>query len=63
MPGLLEPRDYYKPFSFAWAFQAYLKMRKMDWHPDEIPMAEDIKDWSSKLTPDEIGLLTQLFGL
>ncbi len=59
--SLLEPRDYYKPFKYAWAYQAYKIMQSLHWLPHESPMAEDIKDWNSKLTPSEKELLTQLF--
>lgn len=59
--SLLEPRDYYKPFHYPWAFTAYEKMQSMHWLPHEAPLAEDIKDWSHKLTEDERALLTQLF--
>jgi len=59
--SLLDQRDYYKPMNYPWAFKAYLKMRKLDWHPEEIPMAEDIKDWNNRLMDSEKALLTQLF--
>jgi len=61
MPDLLAPRDYYKPFSYGWAFDAYRTMVKMAWDPEEVPMAEDVFDWSNKLTSPEKNLLTQLF--
>lgn len=60
-PTLLEPRDYYKPFAFPWAYQSYKVMQSMHWLPHEAPMAEDIKDWKVKLTENEKSLLTQLF--
>ncbi len=61
MAGLLEGRDYYKPFQFPWAYEAYKKMRAMAWEPHESPMAEDVKDWQFKLTAAEQAFLTQLF--
>ncbi|UTC28340.1 ribonucleoside-diphosphate reductase I subunit beta [Brevundimonas phage vB_BpoS-Gurke] len=60
-PSLLEPRDYYKPFVYPWAYQAYKVMQSLHWLPHEAPMAEDIKDWKTKLTENEKSLLTQLF--
>lgn len=59
--SLLETRDYYKPFAYPWAYQAYKTMQSLHWLPHEAPMAEDVKDWSKKLTPAEKSLLTQLF--
>jgi hypothetical protein len=38
-------RDYYKPFSYPWAYQAYKTMQSLHWLPHEAPMADDVKDW------------------
>jgi ribonucleoside-diphosphate reductase beta chain len=59
--SLLEPRAYYKPFSYPWAYQAYKTMQSMHWLPHEAPMADDVLDWQKKLTRNEQSLLTQLF--
>lgn len=60
--SLLKARDYYKPFSYPWAFQAYeTQHHDMHWAPWEAPMMDDIKDWNSKLSEAERSLLTQLF--
>lgn len=59
--SLLEPRDYYKPFKYPFAYEAYKKARSLAWEPHEAPMAEDINDWNKKLTENEKSLLTQLF--
>lgn len=63
MTSILEPRDYYKPFSFPWAFDAYKIMQALHWQPHESPMALDIKDWNTpgKLTEAEKEFLVQLF--
>lgn len=59
--SLLEGRDYYKPFDYPWAFEAYrLSYHDMHWGPQEAPMAEDIRDWNSRLTSNERELLTSL---
>ncbi len=60
MPSLLESRDYYKPFLYPQMFSFYQKQQELHWSPDEVPMAEDIKDWNRKLTVNEKNLLTQL---
>lgn len=59
--SLTENRNYYKPFQYPWAFEAYDNQSKMHWIPSEISLSEDIEDWKEKLTKDEKELLTQLF--
>jgi ribonucleoside-diphosphate reductase beta chain len=59
--SLLDTRDYYKPFHYPWAYQAYKVMQSIHWLPHEAPMDKDIEDWKHKLTDQERGLLTQLF--
>lgn len=61
MPDILQPRDYYKPFAYGWAFDAYRTMVKMRWDPEEVPMAEDVFDWANKLVAPEKNFLTQVF--
>lgn len=59
--SILRKRDHYRPFKYSWAFDAYKTMRRIDWHPEEVPLQEDITDWNEKLTDQERNLLTQLF--
>jgi ribonucleoside-diphosphate reductase beta chain len=59
--ALLEPRDYYKPFQYPWAYQAYKVMQSLHWLPHEAPMDKDVLDWQKNLTQQEKSLLTQLF--
>ncbi|AFU88012.1 putative ribonucleoside diphosphate reductase beta subunit [Caulobacter phage CcrColossus] len=61
MSDLFATRDYYKPFTYPWAYKAYKLMRALSWEPHEAPMDKDILDWNTKLNPKEKGLLTQLF--
>ncbi len=61
MSRLLTPNHVYKPFSYPWAFEAWQKQQQLHWLPEEVPMADDIKDWRNKLTPGERNLLTQIF--
>jgi len=56
-----ETRTTYKPFKYPWAFEMYNKHEKIHWHPEEASLYEDVKDWNSKLTEHEKGLLTNLF--
>lgn len=59
--SLFKKRNYYKPFEYPWAFEAYKIMQKLHWLPDEVPLQEDVRDWLEKLSPAEKNLLTQLF--
>lgn len=61
MSKLTTPNPVYKPLSYPWAFEAWKKHEQMHWLPDEVPLAEDVKDWSTKLSKEEINLLTQIF--
>ena len=58
---LLEERNFYKPFNYPWAFEAYKKQQQMHWLPDEVPLQDDIKDYNEKLTPDNRLLLDNIF--
>lgn len=61
MSNLLTPNPIYKPFSYPWAYDAWLMQQRIHWIPEEVPLTEDIKDWHKKLTPQERHLLTQIF--
>ena len=61
MPNLMEDKVAYKPFSYPWAYEAWLMQQRLHWLPEEVPMADDVKDWNTKLTPAEKNLLTQIF--
>ncbi|GFZ79496.1 ribonucleoside-diphosphate reductase subunit beta [Rickettsiales bacterium] len=59
--SLLEERAVYKPFVYPWAYEAWLTQQRIHWLPEEVPLADDVKDWKHKLTPGEKNLLTQIF--
>ncbi|MFY9288736.1 MAG: ribonucleotide-diphosphate reductase subunit beta [Alphaproteobacteria bacterium] len=61
MSGLLTPNPVYKPFRYPWAYEAWHKQQQIHWLPEEVPLADDIKDWRQKLTASERNLLTQIF--
>lgn len=50
----------YKPFLYDWAYDAYKTQQALHWSPEEIPMADDIKDYKTKLTPSEKSLLDNI---
>ena len=61
MPSLLEERLFYKPFHYPWAYDAWLTQQRIHWLPEEVPLSEDVRDWSRSLTDTERHLLTQIF--
>lgn len=58
---LLEERVYYKPFEYPWAYDAWLTQQRVHWLPEEVPMADDIKDWNMKISETERNLLMHIF--
>lgn len=58
---LLIANPVYKPFRYPWAYEAWLTQQRLHWMPEEVPLADDVKDWRQKLTPAEQNLLTQIF--
>ncbi len=59
--SLLEAKPIYKPFQYPWAYDAWHIQQKIHWLPEEVPLADDVKDWKKNLTPSEKHLLTQIF--
>ena len=59
--SLLDAPPIYKPFSYDWAYKAWLMQQRLHWLPEEVPMADDVRDWKSRLTNEERNLLTQIF--
>jgi len=59
--SLLEERLVYKPFKYPWAYEAWHTQQKIHWLPEEVPLAEDVKDWEKNLSKAEKNLLTQIF--
>ncbi len=59
--SLLEPRAVYKPFRYPWAYEAWLTQQQIHWLPEEVPLADDVRDWKKSITPEEKHLLTQIF--
>ena len=58
---LSDERSYFKPFSYPWAYDAWLKHEQSHWLHTEVPMSEDAKDWKKKLTNEEKQFLTNIF--
>src|SRR5581483_2321315 len=59
--SLLDSKPIYKPFAYPWAYEAWLTQQRIHWLPEEVPLADDVKDWRNKLSESERHLLTQIF--
>ena len=58
---LLQERHVYKPFLYPWCYEAWLTQQRIHWLPEEVPLAEDVRDWKKNLSPSEKNLMTQIF--
>ena len=58
---LLDERQAFRPFSYPWAYDAFLASEQMHWLHSEVPLAEDVTDWKNKLTEPEKAFLTHIF--
>jgi|TARA_R110000803_G_scaffold119177_5_gene187501 ribonucleoside-diphosphate reductase beta chain len=58
---ITDTRDYFKPFQYPEFYDIWLEHEQSHWLHTEVPMAEDIKDWKSKLSIEEKYFLTQIF--
>ncbi|MCB9988060.1 MAG: ribonucleotide-diphosphate reductase subunit beta [Rhodospirillales bacterium] len=58
---LLVERHVYKPFLYPWCYDAWLTQQRLHWLPEEVPLAEDVRDWKKNLSPSEKHLVTQIF--
>ena len=58
---LTDSRDHFKPFSYIWAYDVWLKHEQSHWLHSEVPMGEDVKDWKKNLSKEEKQFLTQIF--
>lgn len=59
--SLLDAAPIYKPFHYAWAYEAWHTQQKIHWLPEEVPLGDDVKDWRYNITESERHLLTQIF--
>lgn len=59
--NIFDSRAFYKPFLYDFAYEAYKAQNEIHWVPEEISLAEDIKDWNTKLSTEEKNLLSQIF--
>ena len=58
---LTDKRNYFRPFSYPWAYDAFLESEQSHWLHTEVSMIDDVKDWNNKLNDSERYFLTQIF--
>lgn len=58
---LTDKRTSFKPFRYQWAYDAWLEHECLHWLHTEVPLHEDVKEWTGKLTESERTFLTNLF--
>lgn len=63
MKNVFGNRDSFKPFHYPWAYDLWLQHEQMHWISREVPLHEDIRDWSNKLLPADRAFLTDVFLL
>lgn len=59
--SLLSAPPIYKPFNYAWAYDAWKIQQQLHWLPEEVPLGDDVKDWKRTLSEQEKHLLTHIF--
>ncbi len=60
--GLLTATGSYDVERYPWAYEFWKRQQQIHWMGEEVPLGNDIKDWSSdRVTEAERALLTQIF--
>lgn len=60
--GLLTGSGTYNVDRYPWAYEYWKRQQQVHWMGEEIPLGEDVKDWSSdRVSDNERNLLTQIF--
>jgi ribonucleoside-diphosphate reductase beta chain len=60
--GLLTPSGGYNVERYPWAYGFWKRQQQIHWMGEEVPLGNDVKDWSSaKVSDAERSLLTQIF--
>lgn len=58
---LTDERTTFKPFAYPWCYDVWLSHEQSHWLHTEIPMAEDVRDWETRLSDEEKNFLTHIF--
>lgn len=60
--GLLDSSGTYDVDRYGWAYALWKRQQQIHWMGEEVPLGEDIRDWTSgHITDTERHLLTQIF--
>jgi len=60
--GLLEETGSYNVERYPWAYSFWKRQQQIHWMGEEVPLGDDVRDWSSaRITDAERALLTQIF--
>lgn len=58
--GLLDTRNFYKPFAYPWAYNYFKIQNNLHWIAEEVPLGDDIKDFNTKLNQNEKNIVSQV---
>lgn len=58
---LRDERPAFKPFTYPWMYESWLRHEQMHWLHTEVDLGADIRAWKNTLTDSERNFLTQLF--
>jgi len=58
--SLTTQQPAFKPLTYPWAFDAFTLQNKIHWLPEEVALADDVKDYKTKLTLQERSLLDNI---
>lgn len=58
--SVFAPKRYFKPFNYPEAYDGFTIQNKIHWIKEEVPVANDIRDWNSKMTDNEKHFITQI---
>lgn len=64
--GLLDKREYWKPFDYPEFYDIWIKAQASHWSPFEIQLSSDVTDWKQNLTEAEknvIGNILKSFSI
>jgi ribonucleoside-diphosphate reductase beta chain len=60
--GLLTTSGAYNVERYPWAYEFWKRQQQVHWMGEEVPLGEDVKDWTSdRVSDNERNLLTQIF--
>jgi len=57
---LTQERSSFKPFTYPWAYDAWLQHEQSHWLHSEVSMGEDVKDYQKKLNKEEREFLSKI---